>query len=481
MKQKWRISIYITTIILFTSFLTTEEGFAQSEKDSESMFKQAKEHFVKGEYKQALHLYDEILEADPNNMSTMKMKGLVSISIEDYPKALEEFFKVLQKNPNDGVALTGMGVAFGSLGEYKESLKYLEKATKEKPNTEIIKNYKKFVSDFLNRYPHVPTEKPNGLKNLEEKSIPKWMKTTVNWWTITKINDDTFLNSLEYLIEKNIVKVPKSVVFEDSNELKMLSVIRNNLNEWSQEKLSNEEFFKNINWLKENKFINNENMNHKSQEELDNELFQFKNYVRKIMNNISKETRYIEDPNPSEDVITKFLRNVNKWNYDDKMNISSIKFPDPKYQVIDDVYVIYYKIFINDQPKGLPLNHVDTLKNTFEFWEGKVLNTRFSNDRDIRIEFEVIKQKEDANVWVTWVVRDIGEGVLGHAHLGKGIVEVSLGDYSCDGSFQLYDLQSIETIMTHEIGHSIGLPHTNDKQNIMYPSFTPAYAYCLVN
>jgi Matrixin. len=69
--------------------------------------------------------------------------------------------------------------------------------------------------------------------------------------------------------------------------------------------------------------------------------------------------------------------------------------------------------------------------------------------------------------------------VLGHAHLGKGVVEVALGDYNCDGSFQLYDIESVKTIMTHEIGHSIGLPHTNDKESIMYPSYTPSYAYCL--
>tara|TARA_B110000444_G_C18530214_1_gene450786 strand:- start:383 stop:670 length:288 start_codon:yes stop_codon:yes gene_type:complete len=75
----------------------------------------------------------------------------------------------------------------------------------------------------------------------------------------------------------------------------------------------------------------------------------------------------------------------------------------------------------------------------------------------------------------------MGEGVLGHAHLGKGVVEVSLGDYGCDGSFQLYNVESVETIMTHEIGHSIGLPHTNDRTNIMYPSYTPSYAYCLLN
>ena len=73
-------------------------------------------------------------------------------------------------------------------------------------------------------------------------------------------------------------------------------------------------------------------------------------------------------------------------------------------------------------------------------------------------------------MWLTWIIRDLGEGVLGHAHLGKGVIEVALGDYSCDGSFQLYDVNTVETIMTHELGHSIGLPHTNDKSNIMYPS-----------
>ncbi len=88
--------------------------------------------------------------------------------------------------------------------------------------------------------------------------------------------------------------------------------------------------------------------------------------------------------------------------------------------------------------------------------------------------------KHEANVWVTWIVRELGEGVLGHAHLGKGVVEVALGDYSCDGSFQLYDVKSVETIMTHELGHSVGLTHDNDPNSIMFPSFKPNYAYCLL-
>ena len=125
----------------------------------------------------------------------------------------------------------------------------------------------------------------------------------------------------------------------------------------------------------------------------------------------------------------------------------------------------------------MPLDHVSTLQNSFLFWENQELST---NGQKARMEFEITNQKYEANVWVTWVVRDIGQGVLGHAHLGKGVVEVTLGDYNCDGIFQLYDVKTVEKIMTHELGHSIGLEHVSDPNNIMYTSLKPSYAYCLL-
>jgi len=38
----------------------------------------------------------------------------------------------------------------------------------------------------------------------------------------------------------------------------------------------------------------------------------------------------------------------------------------------------------------------------------------------------------------------------------------------------------VEKIMTHELGHSIGLAHVSDPNNIMYTSLKPNYAYCLL-
>ena len=108
--------------------------------------------------------------------------------------------------------------------------------------------------------------------------------------------------------------------------------------------------------------------------------------------------------------------------------------------------------------------------------------SKYSNGKKVKINFVTTKTRADANLWVTWVVRDLGEGVLGHANLGKGIVEVALGGYGCDGNFQLFHVNTVEYIMTHELGHGIGLRHSEDPNSIMYPSMkNTQYAYCMLD
>ena len=140
--------------------------------------------------------------------------------------------------------------------------------------------------------------------------------------------------------------------------------------------------------------------------------------------------------------------------------------------------MIKYKIYVNDQPAGLPLDHESTLQDSFDYWENQEL---IVNNQNAKVKFELTKSKSEANVWITWVVRNMGEGVLGHAHLGKGVVEVALGDFKCGGNFQLFDVRSVKGIMTHELGHSVGLKHSTLRESIMYPTFSPSYAYCLLN
>ena len=47
---------------------------------------------------------------------------------------------------------------------------------------------------------------------------------------------------------------------------------------------------------------------------------------------------------------------------------------------------------------------------------------------------------------------------------------------------QLFDVDTVEHIMTHELGHSISLGHSTNPESMMYPSISNTdYAYCLLN
>ena len=223
-----------------------------------------------------------------------------------------------------------------------------------------------------------------------------------------------------------------------------------------------------------------EKMTEEERKIADRNEWQFARYLDRIEKAVSDDKRYIEYPNPSNDVIKKFLRDYAVWNFEQQIQIGNKNFPNATYMLVDGVYHLEYKIYINKQPVGLPLDHVSTLSNSFKYWEQQELTS--NDEKPVKIHFVVTKSKSEANLWVTWVVRDIGENVLGHANLGKGVIEVALGGYGCDGGFQLFDVDTVEIIMTHELGHGIGLMHSTDRENIMYPSINETkYAYCLLD
>ena len=209
-------------------------------------------------------------------------------------------------------------------------------------------------------------------------------------------------------------------------------------------------------------------------------MWEFERYLDRIIKTVSDDGRYIEYPNPSGDVIKKFMRDYVKWNFDQQIEMGNSRFPSPTVNLIRDTYFVEYKVYANKQPNGLPLDHVGTLDESFRYWEERTLST--DDGKKVKITFTIVPTKADANLWVTWVVRSLGENVLGHANLGKGVVEVALGGYGCDGNFQLYHVETVKQIMTHELGHGIGLMHSDKRSDIMYPSLGNVdYAYCLLD
>jgi len=396
-----------------------------------------------------------------------------------------EFYKALEINPNSVLALNGMGLGFGNFGEYSEAEKYFKKALEIDPDNEITQNHLYSLEKLREKYSlnifEDPTNKPDFLQKLEERTIPYWVKNNAGWWAEDKISDDDFIAGIEYLIKNKIISISSQNNKENSSDI-IPSWIKNNAKWWSDDKISDDDFLSGIKYLVENNIIklNSQRNSELVVKELERKAWNFEQYIRDIQIDVKKQNRYVENINPSEYVIIKYWKDYSKWNLEQFLNNPDI-FPDRKIWVDPetDRYVIEYVVYINEQPVGLPIDHVATLVNSFDYWEKREFVA--SDGKKAIAKFSVTNKKAEANVWVTWVVRSIGEGVLGHANLGKGVVEVAIGSYGCDGSFQLFGKDTVEYVMTHELGHSLGFNHSNNSKNIMYHTVPHVdYAYCLL-
>ena len=443
--------IFFLTVILSTSF-----ALAQNMDERNKLLAEAVEPFSRGEYEKAIKIFDEILEIYPTDSRIHELKGLAlsNLRLEStlamQPQqntssrdsstlnklSMLEFYKALEINPNSVLALNGMALGFGNFGEYLEAEHYLKKSLEIEPNNEITQNYIISLEKLREKYSldvfENPTKKPAFLQMIEERTIPYWIKNNAGWWADNKISDGDFTSGIEYMIENNIIKVST----QTNSEL--------------------------------------------VEKELERKSWNFEQYLKNIQNDIKNKNRYVENINPSEYVIIKYWKDYHKWNLEQFLNRPDV-FPDRTIiRDQNDDYVIKYKVYINEQPAGLPIDHASTLESSFNVWERTIFNT--ADGKKAIVLFDVTDSKADANVWVTWVVRNLGEGVLGHANLGKGVTEVAIGGYGCDGSFQLFSVNTVEEIMTHELGHSLGFGHSDDPDRIMYPTISNIdYAYCLLN
>ena len=498
------VKLFTVILLSFTFFIGS--AYAENIDERDKLFAEAFEPFLKGEYEKSIKIFDEMLEIYPEDYKIFEMKGvaLSNLRLESTlamqpqqntaprdpsnlnKSSMLEFYKALEINPNSVLALNGMGLGFGNFGEYSEAETYFKKSLEVNPDNKVTQNYLISLENLKKKYSlnvfENPTKKPDFLKMMEENTIPSWIKNNAGWWADNKINDNDFISGIEYLIENKIIKVSTYVNKENSTDT-IPSWIKNNAGWWSSGKISDNDFLTGIEYLIENGIIN---VNAKTNSELlekdlERKAWNFERYLINIQSDIKKQNRYVENINPSEYVIIKYWKDYHKWNLEFFLDKPEV-FPDRKVWIDPetDNYVIEYLVFINEQPIGLPIDHVTTLENSFSFWEKYLFNT--SDGKKAVARFDNAAVKGEANVWITWVVRDLGEGVLGHANLGKGVVEVAIGSYGCDGSFQLFDVDTVEYIMTHELGHSLGLNHSTNPENILYPSIPYSdYAYCLLD
>ena len=90
---------------------------------------------------------------------------------------------------------------------------------------------------------------------ISKTSLPSWFKNTVFWWTNGQINDSDFINSIEFLIEEKIIKIPQTEVSIQSYSKNIPILFKSNAKLWIDDNITDGEFLEYISILIKNGII----------------------------------------------------------------------------------------------------------------------------------------------------------------------------------------------------------------------------------
>jgi len=140
---------------------------------------------------------------------------------------------------------------------------------------------------------------------------------------------------------------------------------------------------------------------------------------------------------------------VFEFNSPSLLSNKSVKF---SYEITKNTYYVY----VDELPDWAPYAE-NVISDSTKFWE-----TVYP-----KLNFHVVSTPQEADFTIKWV-KDFGQEHVGYA-VGSKFIEVGLGDSNCLKKWNPYSAKHVGSIMKHEIGHILGLEHSNDPDDIMYP------------
>jgi len=89
----------------------------------------------------------------------------------------------------------------------------------------------------------------------EQTEIPLWVKNTAKWWSEGQIGDSDFINGIQYLVQQQIIQIPKTL--PSSNTVTQIPVwIMNNAGWWANGTIRDSDFIKGIQYMVQVNIIN---------------------------------------------------------------------------------------------------------------------------------------------------------------------------------------------------------------------------------
>jgi hypothetical protein len=83
----------------------------------------------------------------------------------------------------------------------------------------------------------------------ETTSIPSWIKNNAGWWATGEIDDDSFVQGIQFLIKQDILKIPPTTQGSGSGSNDIPGWIKNNAEWWAAGQIDDDSFIQGIQFL----------------------------------------------------------------------------------------------------------------------------------------------------------------------------------------------------------------------------------------
>ncbi|MBT8172646.1 MAG: peptidase [Nitrosopumilus sp.] len=83
----------------------------------------------------------------------------------------------------------------------------------------------------------------------EKTPIPSWIKNNAEWWAAGQIDDDSFVQGIQFLIKEDVLKIPPTIQGTGSGSNDIPAWIKNNAEWWAAGQIDDDSFVQGIQFL----------------------------------------------------------------------------------------------------------------------------------------------------------------------------------------------------------------------------------------
>jgi len=145
-----------------------------------------------------------------------------------YWKIMDEDSQVIKPPKNDGSTLN---YNFQKFGTYDVKLTVIDN----------FGNIQHILSD--------PITVSSNVFQQQSDSIPSWIKNNAEWWAAGQVDDSSFVQGIQYLIQEGIITIPPTAQGSGSDLNEIPSWIKNNAEWWAAGQVDDSSFVQGIQYL----------------------------------------------------------------------------------------------------------------------------------------------------------------------------------------------------------------------------------------